>query len=217
MPHGRPRGLHHFGRAGRFSPPARYSPLPTPCHYHLTLGIPFCYSKVRMPVSTDRPLEVFRVHPGTFWLTLLGALLLQSLLPLKLPLARLMDFPLLAVIYFAQLRRNKVFGIGLGTGIGLLQDALSHGYIGIFGMAKAVVGYLATSASLRFDLESLLARSILMGILVMVHALCLAGLQHGLLEYPPPFQPLSMASGILVNAALGLVVFQLLDRFRRPV
>jgi rod shape-determining protein MreD len=170
-----------------------------------------------MPVSTDRPFEVFRVHPATFWVTVLGALLLQSVLPLKLPMARLMDFPLLVVIYFAQVRRNKVFGIGLGTGIGLLQDALSHGYIGIFGMAKAVVGYLATSASLRFDLDSLLARSIMMGILVMVHTLCLAGLQHGLLESPPPLQPLNMASGVLVNVALGLIFFQVLDRFRHPV
>jgi len=169
-----------------------------------------------MPVSTDRPVEVFRVHPATLWVTALAALLLQAFLPLKLPLARMMDFPLLVTIYFALVRRNKVFGIGLGTGLGLLQDALSHGYLGIFGMAKAVVGYLAATVSMRLELDSILARSLMTVVFVLIHSLCLAGLQHGLLESPPPFQLLSVASGVLVNAALGLVLFQVLDRFRHP-
>jgi rod shape-determining protein MreD len=169
-----------------------------------------------MPVSTDRAVEVFRVHPATLWVSAFVALLLQTFLPLKLPMARLLDFPLLVAIYFPLVRRNKVFGIGLGTGLGLLQDALSHGFIGISGMAKALVGYLAASASMRFELESLLARSVMTSIFVLIHSLTLAGLQHGLLESPPPFQPLEMASGILVNVALGLVTFQVLDKFRHP-
>ena len=144
------------------------------------------------------------------------ALLLETFLPLKLPLARLMDFPLLITVYFALLRRDKLFGIGLGTALGLMQDALSHGYIGIFGIAKAIVGYLAALASTRFDLDSLVARTVLTGALVLVHSLTVAALQHLLLETPPPFQPLTVASSILVNAALGLILFQILDRFRRP-
>jgi len=50
----------------------------------------------------------------------------------------------------------------------------------------------------------------------LVHNLCLAALQHGLLESPPPFQPVALASALLVNVALGLILFQILDRFRRP-
>src|SRR5271157_3836449 len=170
-----------------------------------------------MPASTHRPVAVFQVHPAILAVAVLTALLLQTFLPLKLPMARLMDFPLLIVIYFALMRRNRVFGIALGTGLGLLQDALSHGYIGIFGIAKAMVGYVAASASTRFELESLLARTVLTGVFVLVHNLCLAALQHALLEAPPPFQPIATASAVLVNVALGLVVFQILDRFRRPV
>lgn len=135
-----------------------------------------------MPASADRPVEVFHVHPATFWVTVLMALLLQTFLPLKLPLARIMDFPLLVTIYFALVRRNKVFGIGLGTALGLLQDALAHGFIGISGIAKAVVGYLAASASMRFELESPLLRSVMTAAFVLVHGLCLTGLQLGLLE-----------------------------------
>lgn len=169
-----------------------------------------------MPSSADRPVEVFRIHPATLWLTMLAALLLQTFLPVKVPMARLMDFPLLVVIYFALVRRGKVFGIALGSSLGILQDALSHGYIGIFGMAKALVGYLAASASTRFELDSVLLRSLMTAVFVLIHSLFLAGLQHGLLEFPPPFEPLEMASSILVNVALGLVLFLVLDRFRHP-
>jgi rod shape-determining protein MreD len=169
-----------------------------------------------MPVSTHRSVAVFTVHPAVLAVGILAALLLQIVLPLKFPLARLMDFPLLVVIYFALMRREKVYGTMLGTGVGVLQDALSHGYIGIFGICNSVVGYLAASASTRFELESLLARTVLTGVFVLVHDLCLAGLQRLLLETPPPFQPLTMASAVLVNAALGLLVFQVFDRFRRP-
>jgi rod shape-determining protein MreD len=169
-----------------------------------------------MAVSAGRPVEVFRVHPATFWVTVLAALLLQTFLPLKVPLAGVVDFPLLVTIYFALVRRGKVFGISLGTGLGLVQDALSHRYIGIYGMAKAIVGYLAASASVRFELESVPTRAVLTGLCVLIHSLALGGLQHSLLESPPPFQPLQMVSGLLVNVALGLVLFQVLDRFRHP-
>jgi rod shape-determining protein MreD len=169
-----------------------------------------------MPTFANRPVAVFRVHPAIMAAAALLALLLQTFLPLKLPLAHLMDFPLLITIYFALVRRDKLFGIGLGTALGLLQDALSHGYIGIFGIAKAIVGYLAASASTRFELDSLVARTVLTGGFVLVHSLTLVALQHVLLETPPPFQPLTIASSILVNTALGLILFQILDRFRHP-
>lgn len=156
------------------------------------------------------------MRPAVLWVTVFVALLLQTFLPLKISLARLLDFPLLVTIYFAVVRRNKLFAIGLGTGFGLLQDALAHGYIGIFGMAKAVIGYLAASASVKFELEDILARFALTALLVPVHSLILLALQRVLFEPPPSFQPLESASGVLVNVGLGLVLFQILDRFRQP-
>jgi rod shape-determining protein MreD len=169
-----------------------------------------------MLASTHRPVAVFKVHPAILLVAALAALLLQTFLPLKLSLARLMDFPLLIVIYIALMRRDRVFGITLGTALGLLQDALSHGPIGIYGIAKAIVGYLAASASTRFELETLGARTVLTGVFVLVHNLCLVALQHALWEAPAPFNPIKSASALLVNVALGLILFQILDRFRRP-
>jgi len=155
------------------------------------------------------------MHPAALWGSVFVALLLQTFLPLRVPLARLIDFPLLVTIYFALLRRNKVFAIGLGTGIGLLQDAFSHGLIGIFGMGKALVGYLAALATVKFDMEQLLARFVLMAILAPLHGAFLGLLQQGLLEPAPPFQPLDLVISALVNVGLGLLLFQLLDRLRR--
>jgi rod shape-determining protein MreD len=146
--------------------------------------------------------------------TILVALLLQTFLPLKIPLAGLMDFPLLVTVYFTLVRQNKIFGIALGTGLGLMQDALSHGYVGMFGMAKALVGYLAASAATRFNVESLIARSVVTASLILLHNLCMAGLQHALLDPPPAFIALDLASAVLVNVALSLIVFPVLDRFR---
>jgi rod shape-determining protein MreD len=169
-----------------------------------------------MPATPQRSIAVFQVHPAILSLTIVAALLLQTFLPVRFPLARLMDFPLLLVIYFALMRRDKMFGIALGAGAGLLQDALSHGFIGIFGIAKAITGYLAASASTRFELESLWARTVLTAGFVLIHNVCLAALQHALLDAPLAFQPFVMASSVMINVALGLIVFQVLDRFRRP-
>jgi len=169
-----------------------------------------------MVQSVERPIAVYRVHAATFWVSLFTALLLQAFLPLIVPLARLFDLPLLAVIYFALLKRNRVFGTVLGMGVGLLQDALSHGYIGMFGMAKALVGYLAAWGSVKFNLEHTFPRFFLTGTLILVHSLILVGLRRALLEVPPLPQPLDLASTVLVNAALALIVFPALDRFKEP-
>ncbi len=169
-----------------------------------------------MNQSLERPIAVYRVHPATLWGSLFGALLLQTSLPLILPLARLFDLPLLAVIYFALLKRNRVFGTVLGMGVGLLQDALSHGYIGMFGMAKALVGYIAAWGSVKFNLEHIFPRFFLTGTLIFVHGLILLGLRRALLEVPPLSQPFDLGSTVLVNVALALVLFQFLDRFKQP-
>lgn len=170
-----------------------------------------------MPSPADRPFAVYRVHPAAFWISLFIALLLQISLPVRIPLARQFDFPLVLVIYYATVRRSKVYGLLLGTFLGLVQDALSHGLIGMFGIAKCVVGYLAALASLKVDLEQLGARYFLTAILVAVHSLALLGLRRILFESPGSFVPLDLAGTVVVNVALALICFPILDRFKRAV
>ncbi len=167
-----------------------------------------------MTAPVRREIEVYRVHPVVMWVSVFVALLLQTVLPIKIPLARLFDFPLLVTIYFSLLRRSKVFGTLFGTALGLLQDELSHGLVGMSGMANALVGYLAASASFRFDFDRLMPRLLLTTLCVAVHGLFLAGLRTVLLDPPPTFHPLDFASVIMVNVALSIILFQILDRFR---
>jgi hypothetical protein len=86
----------------------------------------------------------------------------------------------------------------------------------VFGMAKALVGYMAAWGSVKFNLEHTLPRFFLAGTLILVHCLILVGLRFALLEVPPLSQPLDLASTVLVNVALALILFQALDRFKRP-
>jgi rod shape-determining protein MreD len=162
----------------------------------------------------QRAVTAFRVHPAALYIAAFVALLLQTFLPVQIPLARLFDFPLLVAIYFAVVRRNKIFAIALGMAIGLLQDALSSGLIGMFGMAKALIGYLAATASVKFEMEDIFARLGLMASLVLIHGLFLALLHRVLLDPPPPFVLLDLASATLINAGFGLVLFLALDKLR---
>ena len=170
-----------------------------------------------MANSAERPIPVYRIHPAAFWASLFIALLLQVSLPVKVPLARLFDFPVLMTIYFGAMRRSKIFGMALGTGLGLVQDALSHGLLGMFGIAKALVGYLAAYAGVKFEMEQLGARYFLAGGLVLVHSLVLAALRHILFESPAPMVPLNLASVVIVNVALALLCYPILDRFKHHV
>lgn len=169
-----------------------------------------------MDIYRRRPKEAFRVHPAILSAIVFASLLLEVTLPPALPLAHLFQFPLLVVVYFSMVRENQLFGIAFGTAMGLLQDALSHGYLGQMGMAKALIGYLAATAGLKFEFDNLLVRGLLIGSLVFVHNGFLYLLTHELLGLPPPFDPLQFIASILVNVALGLILFPLFDRLKQP-
>jgi rod shape-determining protein MreD len=167
-----------------------------------------------MAISRQRQVEVHRVHPAVMGIAIFLAILLQTYLPLKISSARLVDLPLLVTIYFSLVRRDKLFAIGLGTGIGLVEDALSRQYIGMYGIAKALAAYLAASSGVKFDLEHFLPRIVLTAVFVFVHNLLFFGLQH-LPESAPPFLISRFASSIAANVVVALILFQVLDRFKR--
>ena len=171
-----------------------------------------------MAQGTKERAEVYGFSPWIFWSALLMAFLIQGLIPIRFPFGRVFDLPLIMLIYFSANRSSKVYGIFLGAGIGILQDALSpHGYIGLFGMAKSVVGYLAPTIAVRVNLDQTLPRVVLTGVLVLLHGIILRTLEQTLLENPNPFVPLDFLNGVGVNTSLGIVIFPLLDRVRKRV
>ena len=170
---------------------------------------------LRTTFAADK-VEIYRFHPVVLILTPVLALVLQSYLPLHLGFVNLLDLPLLVVIYFGLMRRSPVQGILTGALVGMAQDSLSRGPIGFLGSAKTVIGYVASFASVRFTVENTLVRGIILLVFYYLHFFQLyliSALLLGHLMSPDWGQRLLAA---LVNSVMGMLLFRLLDRFRRP-
>src|SRR5277367_3994329 len=103
--------------------------------------------------TSRRELEQHSFSPAVAVLVPLGAILLQALLPKPFPRLAILDLPLIVTVFFAVSRRNPVAGTLTGGAIGLLQDALTAQPIGVNGMAKSVIGYIAASIGVQIDVE----------------------------------------------------------------
>jgi len=146
----------------------------------------------------------------------LGAILLQVLLPRLLPPLDIIDLPLIVTLFFAVSRRSPIAGTVTGASIGLLQDILTRRYIGINGMAKAVVGYAAASLGSRIDVENNATRGLLTFGFSLLQSMLLYLVERRLLGIRG-FRLLWLHE--LLRAALNTVVaipiFLLLDRWKR--
>src|SRR5208337_3034647 len=109
---------------------------------------------MKLSYTSREQAEVYRFS----WLVSLSLPLLlvglQALVPVRLHFFRIFDFGLLLTIFFAVSRRSQVSGLLTGAAIGLLQDCLTHTPFGVFGIAKTLVGYGASSIGIRIDVEN---------------------------------------------------------------
>ena len=160
-------------------------------------------------------IEVHKFHGGTILLSVLVATILQSFLPVYISKAAVLDLPLLITIYFGLSRRNPSTGLLLGTVIGLLQDSLSKTPLGLFGIAKTVIGFLASSIGARLDTEHPLARFALTAAFFVLHQGIVVLIQKLLLAQPQPWFTMRLLVACLVNSVLGVFLYFLLDRFRK--
>lgn len=160
-------------------------------------------------------IEVHKFHGGSILLSVIFALVLQAFLPVYFPRASVMDLPLLITIYFGLSRRNPSTGLLLGTLIGLLQDSLSKTPLGLFGIAKTVIGYLASSIGARLDTEHPLARFALTAAFFVVHQAIVVFVQKLLLAQSQPVFTMRLAVACLVNSLLAVFLYYLLDRLRK--
>ena len=169
-------------------------------------------------MQSETNVEVHKYYSGTVIGAALLALILQAFLHKYGRWAELVELPLLVTIYFGVSRRNPASGLFLGAAIGLLQDALSHDNpIGLYGIAKTLVGYVASSVGARIDTEHPVSRFGLIFVLFHFHQFVLAVTQRALLGHSAPLINLRLFIASLVSAALGVVLFALLDRLRRPL
>jgi rod shape-determining protein MreD len=169
----------------------------------------------RLPPSAFGPLrrtKAVRLNPLPAAAVGLGALLIQTALPLYLPQAAALDFPLLAVVYLALSRRAPLVGMGIGIVIGLAQDGLTSGPIGLFGIPKTSAGYAAGAIGSYIEIKFPGARSVLTALFFLGHQVIfwfLAGtLLGGAVNADLP-RTLILA---VVHAGLALPLYRIFDR-----
>jgi len=120
------------------------------------------------------------------------------------------DLVLVAVVYVA-LTSGPVTGMLTGTFAGLVQDALSSGVIGIGGLAKTIVGFLAGIIGTQFIVAQPLPRFVVFFSATVLHAVIFMGL-YVLLEVRHFGTPYAAAIVQAVgNAVVGVVAFQLVE------
>jgi rod shape-determining protein MreD len=168
-------------------------------------------------VAEDQRVEVHKFYTGGVTAAVVLALRLEAFLRATFRWADLIELPLLVTIYFALSRRNPSGGLMLGMIIGLLQDSLSHTPIGFYGIAKTLVGYMASSLGSRIDLEHPIARFFITAFFVFFHNSVLVFMARELITQQQPYLTARLLAASVVNSLLAVAVFPLLDRFRRRV
>jgi rod shape-determining protein MreD len=163
-------------------------------------------------VNSRYEAEVRRYPLAVMVLVPLIALALQAYLPLRIPQCALVDLPLLVAVYFSLSRQNRVFGTLLGALIGMAQDALTHFPIGINGVAKTVICYLAGSIGIRIDVENPLTRVVLCFFLSLLSSVLYIFVARQVLALTLSWAWYIELFKAFLNAIVGFVLFAMLDR-----
>ena len=168
-------------------------------------------------IRSESHIEVHKFRTGAIIIATLLALLIQAAFPVHFSKAAILDLPLLVTIYFGLSRRNPSTGLLLGMVIGLLQDSLSGPRVplGLYGIAKTIIGYLASSIGARLDTEHPAARFALTGAFFVAHQGLMVLTRRILLAQQESWFNVHLFVAALVNAFVAVFLFLLLDRLRR--
>jgi len=120
------------------------------------------------------------------------------------------DLVLVVVVYVA-LTSGPVAGLLAGTVGGLVQDALSSGILGMKGLAKTLVGFLAGRFGTQFIVTATVPRFLVFAAASAAHAGIFMGLYAllGVRSFPNPFAAIAVQA--LGNGLLGVVGFELAE------
>lgn len=153
-----------------------------------------------------------------FWtaLAILAALLVQTALGRVLPMqARVFD-PFLLVVVYCGLTGGEVHGMLAGAAAGWVQDVHFGGRIlGLSGLSKLLVGFSVGIGSTRFHLGEPAARLLVLMVATIVDALLFGQLAQVFDVQAYELSPLGLIVRALVNGAVGMVVFETMDRQMR--
>ena len=152
------------------------------------------------------------------WVSLIGiplaAILFQVYVPRFFTYLAYLEMPLLVTVYFSLVRRSPPAGVLFGMCIGLAQDSLSNQPLGMFGIVKTLVGYFAGSIGQRFEASSALLRLVLAFFFFFFHQFFYWVLARALLGEAVSFEPVQTLVLAVLNAAVAVPLFHILDKLR---
>jgi rod shape-determining protein MreD len=159
-----------------------------------------------------RDLEIRRYPSYVYVLVPLAAIVLQAWLPRVLGRFAYMDLPLLVTIYFALNRRSPIHGTLLGAILGMAQDGLTQGAIGIHGISNAICGFLSASIGIRIVVDNNIIRALMNLVFSIIASGIVIFITTILLGLDLRWNPFDEGFRACGNAVIGLVLFPLLDR-----
>lgn len=172
------------------------------------------YSDSRILLNSQREGQISRFRAWVIFVVPLAAILFQVYVPLFFQFLGFLEMPLLVVVYFALMRRSQISGLMVGAIVGLAQDSLSKNPLGMFGIAKTLVGYFAASVGLRLDVDHFFLRLILTFFFYLFHQSFYWVMQRALLAQQPPFELQRWLVLAVLNAVVGVSLFHFLDKLR---
>ena len=164
--------------------------------------------------TSRRELDQYVFHPAVTLLVPVAAVLLQAELPRLWGRFVIPDLPLIVVIFFALARRNPIAGTVTGTFIGLLQDGLTSLPLGVNGIAKAIIGYIAASVGFAVDVENLINRMAMNFVFCLLQSAMLYFIDRFLVANARPLLVWHELLRAVCNTVVAVPIFFLLDRFR---
>jgi rod shape-determining protein MreD len=159
-------------------------------------------------------MEIRRYPVLVYALVPLAALVLQAWLPRALRGYAWFDLPLVVTVYFALGRRSPIQGTLMGAAMGLFEDALTQHAIGINGIAKTIVGFLAASVGIRIDVENHTIRLALNFLLSLLSSAIYVFVYRMLLGLNLKWSWIVEIIKAVDNSLIAMVVFPLLDRLQ---
>jgi rod shape-determining protein MreD len=120
------------------------------------------------------------------------------------------DLVLVTVVYIA-LTSGPVSGMLAGSLAGLIQDQLSTGVLGIGGLAKSIVGFVAGALGQQFIVTAALPRLLMFVGATAAYQAIFMGLYVvlGLRSFPSPWK--AIATQALGNALVGMIAFTIIE------
>ena len=168
-----------------------------------------------LSITSREQFEVYRFNPPVAIAVPLLAIFIQAYLPLKISFFNIFDLPLLVTIFFAVARRNPITGLLTGMIIGLVQDSLTHSFLGLYGIAKTVVGFAASSLGVKIDVENPGSRLLMTAGFYIVQKVVYYAVARSMARMDLQLDLPHILGAALANGFLAIVMFSLLDKTKQ--